>query len=76
KAEVSETTILRFFEITGSPTKVTIQTSLPFNNVSIVNLAEQPSNQQKITRLNANSLSSTVSPHQIYSLHLEHSDVP
>ncbi len=76
KAEVSETTILRFFEITGSPTKVTIQTSLPFNNVSIVNLAEQPSNQQKITRLNANSLSSTVSPHQIYSLQLEHSDVP
>ena len=76
KAEVSETTILRFFEITGSPTKVTIQTSLPFNNVSIVNLAEQPSNQQKITRLNAHMLSSTISPHKIYSLQLKHSDQP
>ncbi|MFX1299977.1 MAG: glycosyl hydrolase-related protein, partial [Promethearchaeota archaeon] len=74
KAEDSETTILRFFEITGSPIKTTIQTSIPFKNIKTVNLAEYPSNQQKINQRTANTFTTTVSPHQIYSLQLDLSD--
>ncbi len=74
KAEDSETTILRVFEITGSPTKAVIQAALPFNNVSIVNLAEHPSNQQEVIRRKTNTFTTTVSPHQIHSLQLVHSD--
>jgi alpha-mannosidase len=74
RAEDSETTILRFFEITGSTTKVTLQTSLPFKNIVSVNLAEQLTNQQQITQKNTHTFTTEVTPHQIHSLQLDLSD--
>ncbi|MFX0079580.1 MAG: glycoside hydrolase family 38 C-terminal domain-containing protein, partial [Candidatus Hermodarchaeota archaeon] len=71
KAENSETTILRFFEITGSPTKVTLRTSIPFKNVTSINLAEQHTNQHQITQKNTHSFVTQVSPYQIHSFQLE-----
>jgi mannosylglycerate hydrolase len=76
KAEDSETTILRFFEITGSPTKANLQTSLPFKNVTSVNLAEQHVNQQQITQKNTHIFTTNVNPYQIHSLQLDLSNQP
>jgi alpha-mannosidase len=74
KATTSESTILRFFELTGKETDATITTSAPCNHVTSVNLAERPSDQESISQINQHKFTTLVKPYQIQTILLSHAD--
>ncbi|MFW9935764.1 MAG: alpha-mannosidase [Candidatus Thorarchaeota archaeon] len=70
KAEETESTILRLFEIRGEPSTTNLQLQLPILRASLVNLAEQPTQISSTDKQASNQIPVTCTPHQIRTLQL------
>ncbi len=71
KAEDTDSTILRMFEISGQPSKVVINTKIPIKRASFVNLAEKQIHTPSVNVSSPTQLVIRLSSYQIQSLQIK-----
>ncbi len=70
KAEESESSILRFYELFGQPSTPSVQSAIPLKPVIQLNLAEQPLTSQEVKQIDAYNFTIPISAYQIQTLQL------
>jgi mannosylglycerate hydrolase len=71
KSEKTDSTILRLYEISGTPGSATIQTQVSPKKVISINLKEEPTNKPPPTISNTSHVDVNLTPFQIRTLQLE-----